>query len=86
MTEWIETYPRYMPEGHAFVAISDGTVTHCALGEDLDALVAAYVASYAFNSPGEVECVASRYPADWNGEDAPAEERRFIVDEERLRV
>jgi hypothetical protein len=82
MTEWSETYPQYMPEGQAFVAISDGTCTHCAYGDDIDALIADYVSTYSFNSPGEVRCTAGRYPSDWNGEDAPAEERSFTIDSE----
>lgn len=80
MAEWNETYPRYMPEGQAFIAISDGVVTHCAAGEDIDAMIADYASTYAFNSPGEVRCVASQYPADWDGEDAAAIEKSFVID------
>ena len=75
--EWREIYPQRMPEGQAFVAISDGTCTHCAASGDLDAMIEAYKATYVVNSPGEVRCTAALYPADWDGEAAPQTARSF---------
>jgi acetone carboxylase gamma subunit len=82
MAEWNEIYPRDMPKGQAFVAISDGACTHCAAGEDIEALIADYASVYDFNSPGEVRCVASLYPADRDIEDPPAGGRLFTIDSE----
>lgn len=61
---WIECFASNMKTGQAFVAISDGTTTFCAVGGDLDVMIADYASNYGFNSPGDVSCVASLYAGD----------------------
>lgn len=75
--QWIECYPDGMDKGRQFVAVSDGVTTFCAIGDDIDALIADYVATYGFNTPGDVHCAAKLYYGD---EEAwPAEARKFTI-------